>query len=454
MINDKDLRALGNDAFVLECKEIKLIPASSGPEKIVYAGPGSVSQTVAGTFHVKVYCQGSVHPKHVFASTSGSAPGKLIADDEYFHVEAKDFHGNTWRADRILPSLKSGAGFKDYIIEAQCRKLWTKVTVEIAPDADSVSIFYRGDITIPSNTVTETKTKIGERIAKQGWDLNAGLFEAAGMEFEVVSEAGWLCLDAVSKGQIIEYATALRISEALQFVLARKLAWSCIKIWQKNTQTTFISAVAKNEKRTRIQPPLAFGAIDKDGGVWMLFGSYLTHTLGHLREDWHPIFRRIQAVVTSGEASIEAQGLTLSVAVEGLLNDALSEIGQPDSEFKGKVKATHDLICKSEIDHNIKKRVVGFVDNMVFTRAKDRLRVLRDAGLIDKNLIENWDSLRNPSTHGDVADWQDLQKYIDKCASVLALFYQLIFLAIGYKGDYTDYSSEGYPTKVFNKQLP
>jgi hypothetical protein len=166
--------------------------------------------------------------------------------------------------------------------------------------------------------------------------------------------------------------------------------------------------------------------------------------------------KRIHSVLKSGEASVEAEGLTLSVAIEGLLNENFSNLASQNDDFGKNLSEAKTIICSSQINPEIKKRLNGFMGAMQKPRGKDHLYFLRDANLIQNDLIESWEKLRNPSAHGDydVADWRDVQKYIDRCSSALVLFYQLIFLAIGYQGKFTDYSKEGFPTEIFGKKLP
>ena len=126
----------------------------------------------------------------------------------------------------------------------------------------------------------------------------------------------------------------------------------------------------------------------------------------------------------------------------------------PSDADRKNISEAQDIIRNSSIESKVKDRLSGFIGTMSNPRAKDRLRVLRATGILDDKLIDSWESLRNPSTNGDVADWRDLQRYLDKCASMLVLFYQLIFLVIKYTGKFTNYSCEGYPTELFDKRLP
>jgi len=145
--------------------------------------------------------------------------------------------------------------------------------------------------------------------------------------------------------------------------------------------------------------------------------------------------------------------LTLSVAVDGLLKEAFPRLAMPSAADRRNISEAQDIIRNSSIDSKVKARLNGFIGTMSNPRAKDRLRVFLETGILDNKLTDSWESLRNPSTHGDVADWRDLQRYIDKCSSTLVLFYQLIFLVIEYTGKFTNYSCEGYPTVLFDKRL-
>jgi hypothetical protein len=449
---NKILEALCNDGLVLECKEIVLKPLSGGTDRNQHSGPGSVVQQRDGTFLIKAYCQGPIHPKQVYAPFLLTRPGKLVEEKEYYLVEIKDFDNMSWISDPVIPRFISGLDFDGYIVQASCRKLSTRTVFPVPPVGNPINIIYRGAITVPSNAVTRTEMKIGDRVESQGWNRNVAKFTAAGLEFEMVSGPDALDVYATGGDGTNSHSLVDRISEALQFVLGRILSWSYIEMYNDKILTIVISAAGRNETRSRVGPPIAFGGVDQDGSVWRLFDRYLSHVVDYKQEAWHPIFRRIRSVLISGGASIEAHALTLSVDIEGLLHDAFPSIGLYSEEYKEKVKETHGLICGSTVDLDIKRRILGFVENMVFPRGEDRLRVLRDAGMIDKRLIDNWKNLRHPSAHGE-ADWRDLQKYVQRCNSALALFYQLIFLAIGYVGRCTDYNMDGYPQVQFEKVL-
>jgi len=451
--SEKIFESLDKNNFTIDCKEMRLSPISAISENDQHVGPGSITQTSDGHFWVKMYCRGNITPARVFKSYQNAELGKLLEDEHYYGLEADDLDGNQWTTDPVLPQFLPSMDFNGYVVEAHCRRLSTQNALSFEPAANSIVIVYRGDIPIPCNTPTRTETRVGERLYAKSINLNVASFEAAGFEFEIFKEPYCLRLYVMAASKPIHLGTVARISEALQLILGRTLSWSVVEITQRKTQTTHVRAAKRNEKRSRVGPPIASGIVDGERNVWMLFTKYFQYVLEYEDVSWHPLFRLINSVFKSGEASIEAEGLTLSVSIEGLLKQFFLKKALPNEDFEQKRSEALRIICNSAMDKDFKNRVNGFIGSMKAIQPKDRLYALRASGVIENKLVNSWSELRNPSAHGELVEEKDLQMYLDRCASALVLFYHLIFLTIGYTGNYTDYSSHGYPMKTFNKGI-
>jgi hypothetical protein len=201
-----------------------------------------------------------------------------------------DFNGNKWTSDPILPHFISGLDFNGYITEAQCRKLFTQNKFS-GVNNSSIKIFYRGTFSIPANTLTKTKTWVGERLEKQGYNINVATFSINGMDFEMFADQSWLRVYVTGSSFPPDYNIAMRISETLQFVLGRTLSWSAIELCDNEIQTTTISSSKRNEKISKIDPPLAFGAVDTENDLWKLFEKYFSHIIDYKKNTWHPILK-------------------------------------------------------------------------------------------------------------------------------------------------------------------
>jgi|GEM_PF-871979 len=451
--SEKIFESLDKNNLTIDCKEMKLSSISTISEKDQYVGPGSITQSGDGYFLVKMYCHGNIAPAKVLTPFQNTKPGKIIEDEHYYALEADDLMGNHWTADRLLPQFFTGMDFNGYIVEARCGKLATQDVLTFEPHANSVQIVYRGDIPVPCNTPTKIETRVGERLHCQSANLNVARFEAVGFEFEIFREPSCLRVRAIAESNQIHLGTVARISEALQLILGRTLSWSIVEITEQKTQTIFVSPAKRNENRSRIGPPIKYGISDREGAVFTLFDKYLRYVYDYKKKLWHPIFRLINSVFKSGEASIAAEGLTLSVSIEGLLKHFFLKKTLPNEDFEQKRSEALRIICNSAMDKDFKIRVNGFIGNMKAIQPKDCLYALRASGVIENELVNSWNELRNPSAHGELVEEKDLQMYMDRCASALVLFYHLVFLTIGYTGNYTDYSSEGYPMKTFDKRI-
>lgn len=446
-----ELELISNNKFVLDCPKITLSPELPDTDKKSYTGSGSITQSETGEFLLKLYCDGAILAQETLSRFLGTTVGKIVDDSEYYCLSAVDLEGRSWEAKRILPNIHSGT-IPGYLVFGRLNEISYSSNLPKTLTKSSVNIKYRGNIDIPCNEGSMVETSISGEKRSRYVSLNIAKFQTSGFEFEIEKEKDWLSFWAVSEPSPITDAVITRFTEALQFVLGRTLHWSIIELFQQHTQETRVRAALENEKESsRIQPPISFRSHDNANSVWNLFGKYLDHVISYTERKWHPLFSLIHAVIESGKASLEAEALTLSVSIEGLLRREFSALAAPDEAFKKQVDDARSLIEKSELSDPIKKRMPGFLGNMLSPRAIDRLFILKDKGFIDKELIESWKNLRDSSAHADSFESVDLQNYLNRCNSVLVLFYHLVFLAIGYTGEYTDYSSYHYPMKHFNQ---
>ena len=274
-------------------------------------------------------------------------------------------------------------------------------------------------------------------------------FQAAGFGFEIRKEEGGISVHGHSKWEPITYSTPMRIHEALQFVLGRVLRWSVLEIQAGGGTLTRVSAVPDNRHKTRVGPPIAYRGIDKDGFIWTLFDRYLTYALPYREELYHPVFGLFHSIIESGAASLEAEMLASSVGIEALLKEAFGYFGQPTETLSHEIKAVRKGICGMSITPSMKQRVLGSLSSMLSLSPKDQLYAMKNAGLIEERLIKAWGKLRNKAAHGTIIDPTEIENYVRLCDSNIVLFYQLLFLAIGYSGVYTDYSTVGYRDRIF-----
>jgi hypothetical protein len=153
---------------------------------------------------------------------------------------------------------------------------------------------------------------------------------------------------------------------------------------------------------------------------------------------WHKINR-------SWQGGIVNAALTVTVAIEGIVKFYFKEYGYPDKEFINEVDAAIEPIESLGIGPRAKERIIASLKGAKSSNPRSALYNLSESGHFDKELVEEWKSLRNMSAHADKLDPEKIQKYIDKVYKCLLLFNKLLFIIIKYENLYYDFSRSGWP---------
>lgn len=448
------LQALANIKFEVDCYQIVLTQEGEIDNPRIYKGPGTIIQNDENYFSVKIFCEGKLDIKEMFGKINRLTPGKLIERTNFYSLEAFDYAGNTWSANSILPDTNGGMECDGFLVSSNFKRLFCHRKEHHKHKGATLKLFYKGKYKIPCNTITKSKHIIGTEDRGTSSKFNVAQFEFENIEFEILSDDDRLIVYLYSQTENLTRVTAQRIHEALQFVLVNLELWDILLIQKGKTQETIFQTVPPSSQKSRVQPPLHFDSVDREGYVWKMFELFFKYSLSYQEPDWHPLYEQVHKVIESGKASIEAHSLTLAVSIEGLLKLCFNEVALPDDEFKNLVKEATDEINKSGIDSILKKRLQGVLGAMKRPRAKDMLYSLQQAGIVEERLITSWSNMRNSSAHSDSIDLSEIQDYLNDCSAMCVLFNQLIFYVIGYKGEYTDYSLFGYPKKKYEPPEP
>ena len=302
--------------------------------------------------------------------------------------------------------------------------------------------------------VKEQET-VGDKTRRLKTSIRLARFEAINIDFEIEVRDGYTVLSAATDEIELNDININRIFEAFCFVTANPEPWSILIIIRNGAIETRVRAVKTKKIKSRTPPPISFQKIQENKSVWQLFESYLKHGTSNNVDFYHPISRLFYSILESGKASLDVEALTLSVSIESLLNDELSHLYSISSELNKNIECVEQIINESEtLDADFKNRMQGSISAMKKARAKDILFVLRDGELVDRELVKTYGELRNKTAHGARDSGADIQNYFNQVSAVLVLFFQLVFLIIKYNGEYTDYGSYQYPTKIFEGRLP
>ena len=453
MLTLEELRALRDGSFDVDCPSIVLQRNSpTGPIRV--EGAGSIFWSGDGLIF-KLFGAHATEQADVLDEIllSRIQPGKLIPEDAFYSLTARDWKGREWRSSHILPSFTIGESLilRGRIREMEQVEQLTQGYLATPTHSLTFHIFHPLDFPRNESTLTYKKTTASQEERLVRGELNRASINVEGNQFVLTEEEGHVSLHVRLDPSESCRAAALRVVEAMQFVLGQSLEWTVMYERVGDHHITRIRSTRGAAKRGRLEPPLSFNV----GGppeVWGLFGRFFRYICRYEDEHrFHPISAWINSVRTASAGTVNAQALALCVAVEGILKAEFPELGSPAQEFQEAVRQLVRYVDEWPGPEDVKKRAQSVLGSLVEPRAIDRLRALASDGSISENLIEAWRTLRNRSVHADPVQSEELEELLNLCDRVTVLMYQIIFRAIGYTGPYTDYTTMGWPVREYPK---
>ena len=418
--------------------------ASDSP--VVHAGSGTIRQTPDRRLHFRLVTTETTSDQARLAnilSGEHGRPGKLIPADAYYSFAATDLFAWTWTSQRIHIDAASGPGGSCILGDLPV----LEHTEPSSRDGNRLTLRFRSDVEIPCNTATETRTLVAERELRSA-TRNAAKFDVGPYNFLLEKDSDGLTVSVDSGREEMAPQIETRVVESLQFVTARTLSWILMQKQAGGCSTTCLRS-SHAERPTKLSSPVEYRHLHSaESSVWPLFGRYFEHILsfsGKSAYEMHPLSAWLNFVRDASSGSIFAKGLGLGIAIEGVLAAEFSAAGEPTVDVTSAVKEAVAFLGNWDGDSRVKERALTALRAMLRPRAKDRLLSLVADGSIRRKDFNAWDAIRNRAAHARPPEREKLQKWIDNCFRAEVLLYHLIFRAIGYEGQFTDYGADGWP---------
>lgn len=431
--------------FKAECNDMVLTRV--GNPQLVIRGPGEIWQDTNGVLQFKIFAtQQAYQTLRAYMGRPGVI-GQIIPDEDFFTLRAQEHILPRWTAARILPSSRGGP--IDGLAHGFINELVHTEEAPTNPEADFVSVRFKGKWDFPCNEGTETIIRVAGQERQTSSSLNVALIAEGDYRFEVRQEGEHTILSLQLPHGELTPATPSRLHEALQFVLGRQLSVMVIETTAGGQQTTRLISPPTDRGEGRMNPPLEFCGFDEGGHIWRMFVLYFRHVHSNPEPGWHPISRHVGSAIESTAASLEAEILALAVAVEGLVGACFPTLAPVSPDFLAELDAVNTALATVQMTNQTKKRVSGTIDQMRKPRNSDLLRVFVANNRLPNGLIKSWSSLRNSSAHGGGDGGREVERTSRLRSEVLSLLYSIVFAAINYTGPRTEYSLPGWPTRAW-----
>lgn len=446
-MDNKDRDALFAGTFEMPLADCELRQRDTEKPR-VYTGSALLTQQSDKSLHLRLFAapHGEIDSWKEFLGAWDAIPGNLDPESNYFDFTGVDQHGVTWKAKKL--SIDRSYGVNSTYVRARVRAIEASEDYGKTLPSSTAHAFVPGTFKLPWHKVTKTessmKTDIFEgECERYAWKLHQRE-DQLDISFTIkhgpVGDDFSRFLGAISVlcGVAIDPVLVL-IGEAGKRIrllkTQRRPGWTASLVRPLSDLAPdavhshhFIARFLRGTKHSH--------SAERDSFDTM-------HTV------WHRTLR------TASDLNIGR--LVIGVNIEALVMDLFASEVDIDTEFIDAIEKAKEIVLKSGMAARAKQRVLSSLGGAVKPGPKQVLNRIQEQGFITADEVKAWTSLRNHAAHGgDVDDstFEAIQGSVDKYYRCLGLFYRLLFVAIGYRGQHRDFTAPGWPTGWFGSEPP
>ncbi|MBI4539884.1 MAG: hypothetical protein HY704_10295 [Gemmatimonadetes bacterium] len=438
----RELDELKRGEFRLECLDMTLDNGDPKHPK-TFKGPGEV-HFVEGELLEFVLYDSTCGP--VFPSSPIPA-GEWLPQSEFYDLRATDLLGREWLAEDIRPdtnsSSRSGAVVRGWIRELSLESSSEKER------GHALWLYFASPLKMPlGNVRTETIVKEGDRerrrLSVDVWEVSCGTavlrFRRGdlGVEVEVVP----------MNGEALPPGIDTRIEEGIWFALSEGVTADALQQRSGRTEKVIVRSRRRGRSGLGSYPPFKVTDPGSARVVGSILCTYLEHVLPFEGERFHPLSVLVRQVLRARGGTLEEEARAACIAVEGVVDRYFrEEYGSPDPGVVASVTELQALLKTTEWPQKelIEERVRGAIGRLTGTNARSAILSMGRSGAVESEQVRAWEDLRPLIAHGAEIDLAP-RELLEKTVLVRQLFNTLVLKAIGYRGQYTDYSTVGWPS--------
>lgn len=425
--------------------------------KVVISQDSGKGFKLSGHGTIKINSVGTVYLEFVCIESDGISRGELFHNplpaDPYdssqkLKLEVETINGDKFISSGFSLNVKNNFHGLPLLIYVLLYDIEHVSDVVESKAADNYLYFeFREKSLVPKNKSNSLISSLGSE--SHSW--NQTVLEFDGVNISIVVHEDY-CEVAASGSFDVE-----KMYESLTFYIG--LTSGCMpqcygivkRIGAK--QHTYIRGVHNSYKRISVPGPMPEhvsidGKINNESHHEILKNMYAVSISSPLYFD--SAYAQWKRVWHGYNSQDNIAMLSLSVSVEGLLNDIflprLKEGAYDDAFNKTKIEVAEKVSCL-EIDPKHLESIVKFVERWGNIHAPKALSILVDKGLISEEERKAWEKIRNSSAHPTFIEQSDARQIKDheRMARCLNLFYRLVLNVFEYSGAQYEY---GEPRKA------
>jgi len=405
-------------------------------------GKGLISLGENGIIELKVYVD---NPKpfsieSIFKGLNQNYKniGKLVPEESYYSFRGISTTNEEYMCNRVC--VRDHDNQKIYSGEICSELKITDLSFSEKSKVAKVEIPYK--IKIPKNHGIETERRYSDKWTSRNVSLEIFEITFDKKSIDIISEDDYIImLIQYDESGTLEEEIPL-IIKALGFVTATLIDRYVIEYRLDKGKFKIEFHYFHKQRKSVLSgnPPLSISSSYARNNYTSLFSSFFIYLS---RNNHDQLIETFDRIISTKNTFITVYALTLTTAIETILNSYYPS--ESNLIPKNEIDLAVEEIKGTKIGDSLKNRIIGMLGSIAGqVRADDIMRDLVSSGLINERFRSKWKTLRNSVNHGDKPT-NDFQEYINLCESSLVLYYSLVLNMINYPGQFTDYSTYGYP---------
>ena len=431
---NKEIEQILNGDLVIHCVKVEVYQAHENGIKM--SGHGTIKINSVGTIYMEFIC---TYSNNVSYTVLGDRlPTDPLDDNQKLYLNAKDLNGKEYKSEgfSITTNLRSAdPPAHHFIILSSIRSL-SNVKPYERQDSNFLNFYFSEKFSIPPNKLNTEESTLGFKSIN--W--NQTLIEMASYSISMVKHKNYT--EVWVNGAFDPKVLLKCLKFYIGFSSGCMPQFFYIKETINEIHTETRSSISNIQQRQLAPSPMV-DSIGDDKYKDHLYHYSLLRNIVSLYNDSPKLFESIysqwERVWYSWQSKNSIMILTLSVAVEGLLNDIYIPSIKSKIEDLELIREIENII--SEINTlNLtsyhKDRLISSVNYWKNITASKAFDYLIDNKVITETDKRLWTKLRNKSAHPRVQE-DDLAKQVleqEQVLSCLDLFHKLILNILKYSG--------------------
>lgn len=444
--------------LVIDCVEIKFTQNDSTNPR-VYVARGSIHASPKRGVEARLICPRDpaepYDPMAVFMKGDNFTPGVLLPDSHYYQLSARDVAGNVWTHPSV--DLKVDDNPDVVVLSFSSDRIQTESALEGA--RPYTYWVFLDELAFPENMVRTTKVESGGKFESSATRVEGSKGSVGGISVSydkrknVPGERYSEFVAVVPNDTSVPKEFQDRMLEALRFCTATMASPVMNETVFEGMRTIELAKSRPLNSSGMVHAPISTSQPDSARDFYGLFECYFVYACANAKgKEFAPISSKLGGIFTLKGVWLDTIALLLGVAVEGVLKeDNFKDIVKHEEGLLGEIKKLVELIRTAPIEEGLVSRVTGAIQGMSSTSASDKLHALFMAGALEDEDRKAWKRIRNKSAHGSFEiDTGKMQPVLDDVFRLTTLIYKLVFLLIGYSGQYSNRAPRGWRDDQFD----